>query len=616
MNTYHYHQRRLRAVQARLVVTTLLGLLVAVFFRAQVHSSDDWSLQSESNRLRPLTLPAPRGTILDRAGRPLADNVPGYSVSILPAVPDSVLSTLERVRRFLEIGEEHYGRLREQARAGGAQPMLVSLDAPFDAVAAIEARRAIFPRVLIETRPKRRYPAGEVGAHVVGSVGEINRTELDSPEFEGAEPGLIVGRSGIEWQYESSLRGEAGVRYVEVDAAGRIVGSFRGSQRVDETPGQDLELHLDRDLMEWIHRIFPEGSDGAVVALEVATGGVLAMYSAPSYDPNVFAGVVDQEEWDRLNRDPRSPLFNRTISAKYPPGSPMKLITALVALEAGLITPDERMPVACGGGYFYGGRLWRCWDENGHGSLDLADAIKSSCNVYFYQVGLRVGLARMLDRVNEMGFGGRCGIDLPSEVAGTYPEGPEFWVRRYGYSPREGEVLNLAIGQGPIEQTPLMVAQYFLAVARDGSAPAPTLVRGAPAADGFRFDVSGEALEVVREGLRRVTQQGGTAYLSSLEHFDLLGKTGTAQSVEGRETHSWFGAIAGPRGGEPEIVVVAMVEFGGGGSEVAAPLVAKAADFYLRGVHGIPRDTIQTLREHLFAGRSTAGWTLPAPEAR
>ena len=438
---------------------------------------------------------------------------------------------------------------------------------------------------------------------------------MDSPEFEGAEPGLIVGRSGIEWQYESMLQGEAGVRYVEVDAGGRIVGSFRGFRRVEEEPGQDLDLHLDLDLMEWIHHIFPEQMGGAVVALEVETGGILALYSAPSYDPNVFAGVVDQEEWGRLIQDPTSPLFNRAITAKYPPGSPMKLVTALVALETGVISPTDRMPVSCRGAYFYGGRSWDCWRPEGHGSLDLADAIKNSCNVYFYQVALRIGLQRMLDRVNGMGLGGRCGIDLPSETAGTYPEGPEFWVRRFGYSPQEGEVLNLAIGQGPIEQTPLMVAQTFLAVARDGSAPAPSLYRDAPPGEGFRFDVPQENLEVVREGLRRVTQQGGTAFRSALEHFEVLGKTGTAQSVEGRPNHAWFGAIVGPRGGVPEIVVVALVEYGGGGSAVAAPLVAKAADFYLRGEHGIPRDTIQTHGEYLLAGRNTA-WAYPPREER
>lgn len=615
MNKYHHHQRKLRARQARILIIALLAILVAVFFRAQVYRSADWSLQSESNRLRPLTLPAPRGTIRDRAGRPLADNVPGYSVSILPASRDSMMSTLLRMREHLEIGEERFQRVVERVEAGSTRPVLVSVDASFDAVAALEERRSTFPRVLIETRPKRRYPAGEVGAHIVGSVGEINQEELASPEFEDAQPGLIVGRSGIEWQYESLLQGQAGVRYVEVDATGRIVGSFRGFRRVEEEPGEDLDLHLDLDLMEWIHQIFPEGMGGAVVALEVETGGILALYSAPSYDPNVFTAVVDQEEWGRLNRDPGSPLFNRAITAKYPPGSPMKLVTALVALEARVISPTDRMPVSCGGSYLYGGRSWDCWRPEGHGSLDLADAIKHSCNVYFYQVGLRIGLERMLDRVNSMGLGDRCGIDLPSETAGTFPEGPDFWVRRFGYSPREGEVLNLAIGQGPIEQTPLMVARTFLAIARDGSAPAPSLYRDASPGDGFRFEIPPENLEVVREGLRRVTQEGGTAFLSSLEHFELLGKTGTAQSIEGRPNHAWFGAIAGARGGPPEIVVVALVEFGGSGSTVAAPLVAKAADFHLRGRHGIPRDTIQTHLEYLRAGRNTA-WAYPPREER
>ena len=615
MKTYHHHQRNLRARRARVIVMALLGLLVAVFFRAQVYRSSDWRLQADSNRLRPLTLPAPRGTIRDRAGRPLADNIPGYSVSILSASPDSMMSSLNRVREHLEIGERRLASALQQIEDRSPRPILLSVDASFDAVAALEERSAVFPRLLIETRPKRRYPAGEVGAHIVGSVGEINQQELESEQFEDAQPGLIVGRSGIEWQYESILQGGPGVRYVEVDATGRIVGSHRGFRRVEEEPGGDLDLHLDLDLMEWIHHIFPEGMAGSVVALDVETGGILALYAAPSYDPNVFAGVVDQEEWLRLINDSTSPLFNRAITAKYPPGSPMKLVTALIGLEAGVIRPEDRMPVACSGGYNYGGRRWGCWREEGHGSLDLADAIKNSCNVYFYQVALRIGFHRMLERVNQMGFGGTCGVDLPGEATGTYPEGPEFWVRRYGYSPREGEVLNLAIGQGPIAQTPLMVAQYFLAIARDGSAPSPALYRDAPATEGFRFEVPPEHLEVIREGLRRVTQQGGTAYLSSLEHFDLMGKTGTAQSVEGRDNHAWFGAIAGPRGGSPEIVVVALVEFGGGGSAVAAPLVAKTADFYLRGEHGIPRDTIQTLGEYYQVGRNTA-WARPATEQR
>lgn len=597
------------AARARVVVVVLLGVLVAVLFRFQVLRSSDWLLESQSNRLRPLTVPAPRGVIRDRAGRVFAENVPGYSVSVIHDQPDSMISTLHRLREHLEFDDGRFEELSDRARTGPPRPLMVSIDAPFDAVAALQERRSIFPRLLIESRPKRRYPAGRVGAHVIGYVGEINEAEVEAREAEGAEPGWIVGRSGVEAQYESTLQGRPGMRYVEVDAAGRIVGSFEGVPGVSAEPGSDLQLNLDLELMEWIDRIFPEGMNGSVVALDVETGGVLALYSAPAFDPNVFAGVVDRSEWDRLVQDPESPLYHRAVMGKYPPGSPWKLATAAIALDLGVVTPSRRMPVSCQGSYVFGNRTYRCWKPEGHGSLDLAGAIQHSCNVYFYQLGLDIGLARMLEVGNRLGFGEQCGIDLPTESSGNFPEGLEFWERRFGYRPQEGEALNLAIGQGPNDQTPLKMAQFILAIARDGSAPAPSVLRSTTAGAreaSWSLDIPPEHLEQVREGMRRVTRQGGTAYLSSLEHFDLLGKTGTAQSGGGRPSHAWFTAIVGPYGEAPEIVVVALVEFGESGSGVAAPLVAKTADFYLRGQHGIPRDTIQTLGEYLLAGRNAA----------
>ena len=612
MSRLRPRQRKALATRARVLVAVPLALLVGVLFRAQVLRSSDWLLQSEENRLRSLVVPAPRGIIRDRAGRVLADNIPGYSVSIVPDQPDSMLSTLRRLREHLELPDTRVEDLTRQIRGRPPRPLLVSVDAPFDAVAALEERRSGFPRLLIQSRPKRRYPARELGAHVLGYVGEINEAELESGDFEGAEPGWIVGRSGIEATYESLLQGKPGTRYVEVDARGRIVGPFGGVGGVAEEPGTDIDLNLDLDLMEWIHHIFPEGMKGSVVALDVETGGVLALYSAPSFDPNVFAGVVSNAEWGRLVNDSESPLFHRAVMGKYPPGSAWKLATAAIALELGVVAPGDRMSTPCRGAFVYGNRIARCWDEDGHGSLDLAGAIQHSCNVYFYQLGLRIGLERLLEYGNRMGFGDQCGIDLPREAGGNFPEGVGFWPRRYGYQALEGEVLSLAIGQGPNDQTPLKMAQFLVAIARDGSAPAPTLYGGAPAREGWRLDIPPEHLTYIREGIRRVTQPGGTAHLSSLEHFDLLGKTGTAQSGGGRPTHAWFIGMAGPRGGAAEIVVVALVEFGGSGSGVAAPLVAKAADYYLRGVHGIPRDTIQTLGEYLMTGRNTA-WATSRP---
>lgn len=608
MSGYRPLEQRAQARVAQFVAVLLLGLLAATLFRGQVLGWSEWLLQSELNRLRSLTVPPPRGIIRDRAGRTLADNVAGYSISILASRPDSVLATLVRLRDHLRMEDERFRELQVRAQVNPYQSLLVSVDAPFDAVAAIEERRSAFPGILIESRPKRRYPAGSVGAHIVGFVGEISQTELDQPEFEGTEAGAVVGKAGMEAEHESLLQGTPGTRYVEVDAVGRI-SSFRGSPGVPEQAGSDLDLSLDLELMEWIHHIFPEDHAGAVVVLEVETGDVLALYSAPAYDPNLFAGIMDHAEWSRLSRDPNSPLMNRAVMGRYPPGSTWKLASAAIALEAGVVSPDEQMPVSCRGRFRYGNRTYRCWKPEGHGSLDLAGAIQHSCNVYFYQLGVRVGLARMLEGGNRMGFGGQCGIDLPQEEAGIFPGGQEYWVERFGYVPTEGEVLNLALGQGPNSQTPLKMAQFFLAVARDGSAPAPALRRSASTPEGWKLDISQESLEKLREGLRRVTAAGGTAHMSSLQHFDLIGKTGTAQSSSEQPDHAWFTAIAGPWDGDPEVVVVVLVEFGGSGSGVAAPVAAKAADFYLRGQHGIPRDTIQTRLEHIRAGRSTASWS-------
>ena len=608
MSSYRPAQQQRQAAAARYAMLGLLSLLVVVLFRVQVISSSQWLLQSESNRLRALTVPAPRGIIRDRAGRVLADNIPGYALSILPS--DSPAETLRRVREHLDLDSARYRELTAEAGVPRTTPLLVSVDVPFGALAAIEERRVAFPMLLIEARPKRRYPAGELGAHVVGYLGEISKEELATAPFENVEPGTPVGRAGLEAAYESDLRGSVGTRYVEVDAVGRT-SSFRGMSGIAEEPGDDLDLHLDLDLMEWIHRSFPKDKNGAVVALDVATGGVLAMYSAPAFDPNVFAGVVGRRTWDRLSRDSLSPLLNRAVMGKYPPGSTWKLASAAIALEAGVVTPSEEMPVPCRGRFRYGNRTYRCWKPEGHGALDLAGAIQHSCNVYFYQLGLRVGLDPLLEAGNRLGFGGRCGIDLPREMAGTFPGGRGFWRGRFGYDASEGEVLNLALGQGPNSQTPLKMAQFLLAIARDGSAPAPALSRGAPPGEGWRLDVAKESLDALRDGMRRVTAFGGTAHMSSLEHFDLIGKTGTAQSSGDRPDHAWFAAIAGPWDAEPEIVVVVVVEFGGGGSAVAAPVAAKAAD-YLRGEHGIPRDTVQTLLEHIRAGRSTA-WARRSP---
>ena len=612
MKTHHPLARRARARGAFVILALFLGLLCAAFFRVQVLRSDTWELRAESNRLRQLPVPAPRGTIYDRQGRILADNVPGYAITLLPGPPDSIRSTLDRMQPHLGITDGRIDRLMADFRRYGTE-VVVDNDADFEVVSALEERRTEFPDVYVEMRPRRRYPAGGSVAHVLGYVGEITGDELQDSAFSGDryDQGMVVGKTGIERQYEPRLQGERGLRYVEVDARGRIVGDFSGFTADPGQAGQELRLNLDLELHQWVDQIWPDSMAGALVALDPADGGVLALYSAPNFDPNAFVGGIASEPWERLNTDEQKPLYNRAVLGLYAPASTWKLATAGIALDSDVVTPDEVMPVPCRGSWYWGGRSWGCWDDDGHGFNNLSEAIANSCDVYFYQLGLRVGLDRLLTRATDIGFSQRCGIDLPQESQGIFPADRSFWNRRFGYTPQEGEVLSLAIGQGPNSQTPLKMAQFYVALARDGSAPPPLLAQGVEMGGGWSLDLTQEDLASLREGLRAVTQPGGTAHFgTALEHWDILGKTGTGEhglSQAGlAPEHAWFAGMAGPPGEDPEVVVVVIVEYGESGSRAAAPLMAKAADYYLRRKHDIEVDTIQTYLEHLQAG-------VPAP---
>jgi penicillin-binding protein 2 len=601
---------------ARGMLLLALAVLGVAFYRAQVVRGPAWALQSDSNRLRVLPVPAPRGTIFDRNGRIVAENVPSYSVSLFPAPPDSIHGVLHRLQPILNLSDRRIEALMEDFRRNRRQPLLVKMDAAYEEVAALEERRPDFPGVFMEMRPKRRYVEGPAVGHVLGYVAEISAQEMASPAFEGYERGMLVGKDGLERFYESTLRGRQGVRYVEVDAVGRIVGSFEGQAAAPAQPGEDLHLHLDLELQAFIHEIFPDTLRGAVVALNVADGGILALYSAPGFDPNAFVGGIDRERWDALNQDPDQPLFNRAAVGTYPPASTWKLATAAIGLELGVVSPGQFMPEGCTGSFRFQNVVRRCWEARGHGRLDLVGAIAHSCNVYFYQMGIGIGLERLVREGTRLGFGERCGVDLPREGRGRFPESLDWWQRAFNYRPFENEVMILSIGQGPNDQTPLKMAQFYLALARDGSAPSPRLAiprNGDDPGVDWALELGEGSLAELRRGLRQVTSAGGTAFLSSLELWDFIGKTGTAQAGPGRDrVHAWYAGMAGPRDGPPEIVLVVLVEEvgpGQGGSSVAAPIGAKAADFHLRRKHGIEVRFPQTLGEHLRAG-------VPAPWAR
>lgn len=593
-------RRRRRARRLKWTTAILLTLLSFQFFRFQVLRSHDLTLQSERNRLRPITLTAPRGAVYDREGRVLAESVPGYRVAVLPAREESVRRSLERLSRFLPLDSARTEALLRQYRRHPNRVLTVTDDADFQVVSAIEERRPHFPRVTVEMVPRREYPAGPATAHLLGYVGEVSGEELTREAFAGYRAGRVVGKAGLERQYEGRLSGEPGTRYVEVNAVGSVVREFGPRPTDPPVPGEDVVLGLDLRLQLAADSLFPEDHKGAVVALDPRNGEVLLYYSHPSYDTNRFVGGVAAEFWEALQEDPDRPLLDRVSVATYPPGSTFKLALAGIALRRGDAGIGTRMPEVCTGGFQFGNRRFRCWKPEGHGSLDLAGAIKRSCNVYFYQLGLRIGLEALLEGSVSLGFGQPTGIDLPFEASGYLPPDTDWFTRRYGrYGWTRAVTLNLAIGQGENRQTLLGMAQFYSALATGQRPVVPHLLRNprlserraewSPGlSDSQLNDLHGALVEVVNG-------EGGTAYPYRLEQWRLAGKTGTAQNPGG-EPHSWFVGFAPAE--EPEIVIASIVEHGHPDNQtsLAVPYAAQLVDRYLDSASSRP-DRIAEVRE-------------------
>jgi penicillin-binding protein 2 len=604
---FHPYARRSRALSSILFLVMALGLLGAAFFRTQIVRNGEFALRADDNRFDVVPVPAPRGAILDRNGQLVAETVTGYSLAVEPGPADSVRARLAPVVQLLRLDSAAIEAVVAGAATSRGRAVTVLPHLTFEQVSKLEERRGRIHGLRLETRPIRRYPAGAAVAHVVGYVLEINDRELQTDEFEGYRAGQHIGKTGIERQYEKSLGGQMGAQYVEVDSRGRVLGRFAPQINDPPEPGADVRLTLDLDLQRYAHQVWPAGMRGAAVAMVPSTGEILALYSAPTYDPNLFVGGVSSADWSALNRDPARPLLNRAIAGIYPPGSTWKLATAIVGLERGVITPEYVMPVACVGGMAYAGRYSRCHKREGHGPQNLIQAIANSCNVYFYQLGIRLGLEELTRAGTRLGFSRATGVDMPGERVGTFPTDRAWYVKRFGWRPPPSEVMNVSIGQGPNAQTPLRMAQFFSALAGNGSARAPHLLRRADLPVETDLGVSKQTLASVWQGMAAVIEAGGTAHAVELRNWKLYGKTGTSQNTaDAKKPHAWFTGFAGPRGRDPEIVVAVVVEFGESGSKAAAPLAAQLADFYLNKKHGRPNPPLVAESIASRASRDTA----------
>jgi penicillin-binding protein 2 len=503
--------------------------------------------------------------IYDRNGKVIADNVVGYSVALLTQSEDSLRANLTRLRGTIEMTPRQVEQAISRYRKDRGRPTVIIPDASVDIVSVLEEHRLEFPNLIIQSSPKRIYPAGKAVGAFVGYIAEISEGELAQLSSEGYKTGQQIGKQGLEKQYEKRLRGREGVQFVEVDSRNRVVRNAGARADIPPLAAQALKTNIDLDLQTFIQGLFGDTLSGGAVAMDPKTGGVLAVYSSPAIDPNRYIGGISVSYYDSLRNDPRKPLYNKALQGSYPPGSTWKLATSIIGLQDSVTSFTEHMPQPCTGYFYYGNNSWKCWEKKGHGSLDLTGAIAQSCDVYFYQLGLKIGLSRLVAGGVTLGFKSKSGIDLPEESRPMFPDRvPEYFNQKYG--PRAWSApaveINMSIGQGENAQTILNMARFYSALATDGLAPTPHVADIPPEIKKL-FELNPEQFTQMRAALVGVLA-GGTGSASAIKGLKTAGKTGTAQSgkngPDGKElNHAWFVGFA--PADDPKIVVAVMLEY-------------------------------------------------------
>jgi len=571
----------------------LLGALVGRMYYLQVVESEQYTLQAEENRVS-LRLIAPlRGRILDRFGAPLAVNVQTYRVIVTPEQTDDLKATLKDLAKMIPLSDNEIAAVvRESLRRRAFMPLPVRENLSWEEVAQIEVNSPDLPGVSIEVGQTRYYPLGGSTAHILGYVAQVSESEqTGDPLLE--MPGFTIGKLGVEKQYELGLRGRAGARQVEVNAVGRVV---RELARDEGETGQDLTVTLDSGLQQFVEQRLASELSASAVVLDVHTGEVLALGSTPTFDPNAFNRSLSAAQWRSWMNDPLRPLANKAIAGQYAPGSTFKIVVALAALKAGL---QQSHQVFCPGHLSLGTATFHCWKKEGHGTLNMVDGIKNSCDVYFYDVAHRVGIDAIAEMARKFGLGQAEGLDMPGEKNGLIPD--RDWKKATtGEAWQQGETLVAGIGQGFILATPLQLAVMVSRLANGGVAVVPHIIRPASAAAAAadiakrRFapmGIAADMLKVVAEGMNRVTNDPrGTAYRDRITQvgMEMAGKTGTSQvrritmserlvGVKKNEQLPWpqrdhalfvgFAPVATPR-----YAVAIVVEHGGAGSAIAGPI--------------------------------------------
>jgi penicillin-binding protein 2 len=565
-------------------VVVMLAFLVIVgqLWYLQVLEGGHFLDASDKNRIRIRPVAAPRGILYDRHGVPLVDNRPAFTLSLIPRelprdeqTRDAVLG---RVASLLRIPYQELSEAIARVPLDSFLPVRVRRGLTLEDMARVEEWKLELPGVIVEVEPQRAYPSSRFAAHLLGYVREANDEQLRQGRYRRGD---MVGQTGLERLLDEYLRGRDGGERIEVDALGRPV---RVIQHTDPHPGAQVVTTIDRRIQEAAEQAM-EGRPGAVVVMDPRNGDVLAMVSTPAFDIDRFTGSIDRAAWLRVVQDPDHPLLNRVIQSQYAPGSVFKIVVAAAGLQEGTLTPGDR--VHCDGEFRLGTWTFKDWKEEGHGTVDTRGALVHSCNIFFYQAGLRIGGAAITRYARAFGFGQPTAIDLGAEKFGLVP-GPR--ARRRGAAVwQAGDVVNMAIGQGQILVTPIQVARFMSAVANGGVLWKPRVVQRVERVDREllwsdpgqvtgHVELAPAVWAFLRESLWAVVNDGGTGAGARIPGLDVAGKTGTAQTIANSradrgQDHAWFAAFAPARA--PEVVVVVLVEGGGKGGQVAAPVARK-----------------------------------------
>jgi penicillin-binding protein 2 len=593
---------RLSVLRALTIIC--MALLAVGFWILQVVQNEKYDEMATNNRMRTITLPAPRGILFDRHGVPLVSNRPAQSIQIVRERTRNLNQTIKLLAEVTHEDEAGFREIIDRHRRDPIfRPITVIDDASEAQIAAVLARRLELPEVILQPTPTRQYEP--MAAHLFGYVSEIQEAQIDRPEYAGLEAGAIIGQAGVEKIYNGHLMGKDGDRFVVVTSTGREIDELDKRDPVD---GQRLQLTIDADVQRALEQGFHENRfAGAAVLLEPNTGEVLAMTSLPAYDPNDFAAGIEGAKWAELNRDPLKPLDNRLIRGRYSPGSTFKILMAVAALSEHLITPDFK--VYCPGRKTFYGRSFQCWrwKQGGHGTVDLRQALEQSCNVYFYTLGEMMKIDTIHAYAEKLGLVGKTGIDLPGEIDSLVPS--TAWSQRERKQPwYPGETISVSIGQGAVSVTPLALATMMATVANGGTLITPHVVRAvdengrwkrvpAPAPKA-KIDINPKVLQAVRDGLWMVVNAHGTGGRAKIEGKDVSGKTGTSQVISlsgrsaaaGRTTkdlrdHGWFVFFA-PRD-NPQVAGVVFAEHAEHGAD-AAPIAKFAMETFFAKEEGRP----------------------------